>query len=640
MKKFQSLFAAILLIATMACTEKTAETPPPGPRSSSSATDNAELEPSAKGKELRGPGIVEKPVIYQVLPRLFGNTNPTNKPWGTIAENGVGKFNDFTPEVLADIRELGATHIWYTGVLHHALIGDYSEYGITGDDPDVVKGRAGSPYAVKDYYSVNPDLAEDPAKRLEEFRTLVERSHDQSLKVIIDIVPNHVARGYQSQHKPEGVRNFGADDDTSVAYARDNNFYYVTGENFKVPEARDGYRPLGGEAHPLADGKFPERPAKWTGNGARTAQPQQDDWYETVKINYGVRPDGSEDFPQLPKGFSGRGYRDHAEFWADKEVPDSWKKFRDIAHYWLDFGVDGFRYDVAELVPVEFWSYLNASIKQRRPDALLLAEIYQPELYRDFIQLGKMDYLYDKVGSYDAIRAVMEGKGSTDKLVETQAGLLDIAPHMLHFMENHDEQRIASPQFAGNAKAGKPAMLVSATISAAPTLVYFGQELGEPALEDAGFGKASRTTIFDYWSVPSVRRWLEGQSTGEELELRNFYQRLLNFSAHSEALRGGYMEIHSYNRKHNPGYDDRLFAFARWNDSERLLVIANFDGAARELDLKLPGELLRQWQLKDGSHTLVDQLDSTAQATPVAGNKTGKITLQLQPYASHIFRIN
>lgn len=613
MKKIQFIFAAVLLTTATGCAEKN------------------ESKPT--------PKAMEKPVIYQVFPRLFGNTNSSNKPWGTIEENGVGKFNDFTPEVLADIRELGVTHIWYTGVLHHALIGDYSEYGISDDDPDVVKGRAGSPYAVKDYYSVNPDLAEDPAERLQEFRALVERTHDQGLKVMIDIVPNHVARDYQSLDKPGGVRDFGTADDTSVTYARDNNFYYVSGEDFKVPETVDGYRSLNGEAHPLADGRFAESPAKWTGNGARNPQPKQDDWYETVKINYGVRPDGSEDFPQLPADFAGRGYRDHAEFWADKEVPDSWKKFRDIAHYWLDFGVDGFRYDVAELVPVEFWSYLNASIKQRRPDALLLAEIYQPELYRDFIQLGKMDYLYDKVGSYDAIRAIMEGKGSTDKLVETQAGLLDIAPHMLHFMENHDEQRIASPQFAGDAEAGKPAMLVSATISAAPTLVYFGQELGEPALEDAGFGKASRTTIYDYWSVPSVRRWLEGRSIEEELELRNFYRRLLNFSTSSKALRGDYMEIHSYNREHSPGYDDGLFTFARWTGSERLLVIANFRTGNKTLNLQLPAKLLRQWDLKDGNYRLVDQLDPRAVVKLTVGNSRGEIPLQLKPVASHIFRL-
>jgi len=612
MKKFQFLFAAALFATAAGCAEE----------------QESRLEITT----------AEKPVIYQVLPRLFGNTNPTNKPWGTLEENGVGKFNDFTPEVLEEIRDLGATHIWYTGVLHHALIGDYTEYGISADDPDVVKGRAGSPYAVKDYYSVNPDLAEDPARRMDEFRALVERSHAQGLKVIIDIVPNHVARDYRSLGKPDGVRDFGAEDDTSVAYARDNNFYYVTGEDFRVPVAEDGYRPLGGEAHPLADGEFQESPAKWTGNGARDAQPKPDDWYETVKINYGVRPDGSKDFPELSAEWAQKDYSAHAEFWADKDVPDSWQKYRDIAHFWLDQGVDGFRYDVAELVPVEFWSYLNSSIKVRKPNTLLLAEIYQPELYRDFIYLGKMDYLYDKVGTYDGIRAVMEGKGSTDKLAEIQAGLLDIAPHMLHFMENHDEQRIASPEFAGDANIGKPAMLVSAAISAAPTLVYFGQELGEPAAEDAGFGKASRTTIFDYGSVPSVRRWLQGQSSAEVKQLRDFYKRLMNFSTNSEALRGRYREIHGYNRKHGDGYDDQMFAFARWAGDEKLLVIANFGREEKAVELQLPPDLLQEWKLGEGRFEIADQIGSAKGALLVREGE-GEIPLRLQPAAAHIFRL-
>ncbi|MCX2836157.1 alpha-amylase family protein [Microbulbifer thermotolerans] len=616
MKKIQSLFTAALLATAAGCADD--------------ASNSAERKPESLAEE--------KPVIYQVMTRLYGNTNPTNKPWGTLEENGVGKFNDFTPEVLGEIRDLGANYIWYTGALHHALVGDYTEYGIGNDDPDVVKGRAGSPYAIKDYYSVNPDLAENPAQRLDEFRALIERSHEQGLKVIIDIVPNHVARAYHSVQKPEGVRDFGADDDTSVTYARNNNFYYVIGEDFKVPES-DDYKPLNGEPHPLVDGKFHESPAKWTGNGARAAQPDINDWYETVKINFGVRPDGSKDFPELSAEFAQKDYKAHAEFWADKDVPDTWKKFRNIADYWLSFGVDGFRYDMAGMVPVEFWSYLNSSIKMKKPDALLLAEIYTPERYRDYIHLGKMDYLYDKVGTYDTLRAIMAGNESTDALVPLQQSLADIAPHMLHFMENHDEQRIASGEFAGNAEAGKPAMLVSATISAAPTLVYFGQELGEAAAEDAGFGKASRTTIFDYWSVPSVRRWLLGESTEQEKQLRDFYKRLMNFSAASPALRGNYLEIHSYNREHNRGYDGQLFAFARWTEGEKLLVVANFGKESKEVKLQLPPELLQQWALQNGRFEVVDQLGPVKGELLVTEGK-GEISLNLTPFASHIFRVN
>ncbi|MCQ3829252.1 alpha-amylase [Microbulbifer elongatus] len=599
-------------------------------------------EPKAATAEVQSNG---KPVIYQVLPRLFGNTNPTNKPWGTIEENGVGKFSDFTPKALQEIKALGADYIWYTGSLHHAVVRDYSAFGISNDDPDVIKGRAGSPYAVKDYYSVNPDLAEDPARRLEEFKALIERSHDAGLKVIIDIVPNHVARNYQSLAKPEGVRDFGVDDDTRVAYARDNNFYYVPGEPFQVPVAEDGYQPLNGEPHPLIDGAFKEVPAKWTGNGSRAPQPAQGDWYETVKINFGVRPDGSHDFAELPADFAQKDYRAHAAFWADKDVPSSWKKFREITDYWLAFGVDGFRYDMAGMVPVAFWSYLNSSIKMQKPDALLLAEIYQPDLYRDYVHLGKMDYLYDKVGTYDAIRAVMEGKAGTDPLVDIQESLSGIEDNMLRFMENHDEQRIGSPEFAGNPEAGKPAMVVSATISGAPTLLYFGQELGEPGAGDAGFGKASRTTIFDYWSVPTIRRWNnEGQFNNEKLSeseksLRDFYAKLLTFSRQSPALTGEYRDLHRYNREQGQNYTDKLYSFARWSDDERLLVIANFADSDATTTLQLPTALIEEWQLAPGKYTLTNQLTQGSLEMVVADDLSAQLPLTAPALAGQILKV-
>ena len=449
-----------------------------------------------------------KVVIYQVFTRLFGNRQTANIPWGTREQNGVGKFEDFNDKALEGIKQLGVTHIWYTGVPHHALVADYSAYGISGDDPDVIKGRAGSPYAVKDYYNVNPDLARDPAKRMDEFKALVARSHKHGLKVMIDIVPNHVARAYRSSGAPAGVQDFGADDDTSVEYARNNDFYYVPRQPFRVPAWPSDYVVLNGETRPQIDGKFSENPAKWTGNGSRAAQPKFDDWYETVKINYGVKPDGSTDFPRLPADYAGKDWRAHYAFWQGKDVPASWKKFRDITQFWLAQGVDGFRYDMAEMVPVEFWSYLNSAIKHSNPQATLLAEVYNPKQYRDYLHLGKMDYLYDKVDFYDHLKLVMQGKASTDRLVDIQTQYADIEPHLLHFLENHDEQRIASAPFAGDARKGLPAMVVSATIGTAPTMLYFGQDVGEKGDGDAGFGKASRTTIFDYWGVPAHQRWM------------------------------------------------------------------------------------------------------------------------------------
>ncbi len=587
-----------------------------------------------------------KLVVYQVFTRLFGNTNTTNKSWGTIEENGVGKFNDFTDKALTEIKDLGVTHIWYTGVPHHDVIRDYTKYGISNDDPDVVKGRAGSPYAVKDYYNVNPDLAVNVENRLQEFEALVKRSHKNGLKVIIDIVPNHVARNYKSLTNPEGTKDFGADDDKTVAYMVNNNFYYVPKQEFEVPDFLNGYKPLGGENHPLSDREFDENPAKWTGNGSRSPKPSFYDWYETVKVNYGISPDGKKDFDELPEGFDNEDYKKHFNFWKDKTVPDSWIKFRDIALYWIEKGVDGFRYDMAEMVPVEFWSYMNSSIKMKNPDAFLLAEVYNPSLYRDYIRKGKMDYLYDKVQLYDTIKNIMQGKGLTDNIPPIQEDLNDIEHNMLHFLENHDEQRISSPEFAGNPDKAKPAMVVSATISTAPTMIYFGQELGEDGSENAGFGSPSRTSIFDYVGVPALQRWVNakqfdgGQSTIEELELRDFYKRLLNFTISSDALMGKYQDIHQYNREKTLNYNSKVLSFVRWSDNEKLIIVSNFDAVGNHrFELKIPSEIITKWNLQDGEYQLKDQLYSIEEFTLNVQKGEGLVRLKLAPLQSFILQL-
>jgi len=587
-----------------------------------------------------------KKVVYQVFTRLFGNTNTTNQPWGTIEENGVGKFVDFDEKALSELKDLGVTHIWYTGVPHHAVINDYTRYGISNDDANVVKGRAGSPYAVKDYYNVNPDLAVDPYHRLEEFKALIQRTHDKGMKVIIDIVPNHVARNYEGKTNPEGVEDFGTNDDTSVAYSRDNNFYYIPEKEFQVPEWQNGYLPLGGNGNPLLDHSFIERPAKWTGNGSRLPQPDFNDWYETVKINYGVRPNGSKDFEALPESYTHRDYKAHFAFWSDKKLPDSWYKFRDIAMYWLDFGVDGFRFDMAEMVPVEFWSFLNSSIKMANPKAFLLAEVYNPALYRDYIHKGKMDYLYDKVELYDSLKHIMKGYGWTDHIHTVQSGLQDIEHHMLHFLENHDEQRIASPEFVGKAEIAKPAMVVSATISTSPTMMYFGQEVGEDGSENAGFGKPSRTSIFDYIGVPAHQRWMNnkkfdgGQLTREEKSLRNFYKRLLNFTRDSPALMGEYQETHYYNKQHTETYDHRIFSFVRWSDDEQLIIVSNFDTQkSYDINFKLPPELVAKWALDAKEYPLKEKLYEEFNPVLRIEGEVGIIPLKIAPLESFIFKL-
>jgi glycosidase len=587
----------------------------------------------------------ERVVVYQMMTRLFGNTETANRAWGTLEENGVGRFADINDAALAGIAELGTTHVWYTGIPRHAVIRDFTEYGISLDDPDVVKGRAGSPFAIRDYFDVHPDLARDPARRVAEFRELVERTQAHGMGVIIDLVPNHVARNYRSLSPPEAVRDFGMADDVSVAWARDNSFYYIPGECFELPEWPDDYRPLGGEHHPLADGQFEECPARWTGDSGAVVQPGFHDWFETVRLNLGVTPEGEHAFDEVPAELAGADAVDHHAFWQDRDVPASWETFRGVVDFWLDLGVDGFRYDMAQMVPVAFWSYLNSHIRQRHPEAVLIAEFYEPERYRQYLHSGLMDYHYDKVEFYDATRAVMAGEGSTDALIEIQERNADIEHRLLRFLENHDEQRIASPEFAGDARFGKPGMLATAAMGTGPVMLYFGQEVGEPAAEDAGFGRASRTTIFDYFGVPAHQRWMNdgafdgGQLTGDEQALRDFYVSLMSLVSQSPAMMGEYAEIHRANSEATEGYDDRLLSWLRWHGDEQLLLIANFrDQAYPPMDLLVPAEAIAAWQLEEGEHRLVEQIHGDHEAVLQVGDGIGRVSLELAPFDALIFK--
>jgi len=586
-----------------------------------------------------------KPVVYQVFTRLFGNHNTNNKPWGTIEENGVGKFSDFDDTALAGIKKLGVTHLWYTGVMHHAVITDYTSFGLENDDPDVVKGRAGSPYAIKDYYNVNPDLATNPAQRLNEFKQLIGRTHQHDMKVIVDIVPNHVARGYHSTSKPKGVSDFGTNDNKLVEYDVNNNFYYVPGQDFKVPLAENDYQPLGGEKHEMTDGQFSESPAKWTGNGSRAPQPHANDWYETVKVNYGVHPDGQYDFATLPADYANKDWRAHYQFWQGKTVPDSWLKFRDITQYWLNHGVDGFRYDMAEMVPVEFWSYLNSHIKMTNQDAFILAEVYNPKQYRNYIKLGLTDYLYDKVGFYDTLKGIMQDKENTSALVAVQHEVADIETHMLHFLENHDEQRIASPEFAGDARKGMPAMVVSSTISTSPTMLYFAQAMGEDGSETAGFGQPSRTSIFDYIGVPALQRWTNNgkfdgaKLTTAEKALQQFYRTLMNIVADSPALNGEYQSLHAFNLSQMGNYSERQLSFVRWSEDQKLVIASNFNATkTSDFSLGVPHNIVSEWDLTDGEYLLTELIGDTVSTLKVSDG-VGTIDTNLAPLGSVIYQV-
>ncbi|WP_420149380.1 alpha-amylase family glycosyl hydrolase [Spirosoma sp.] len=520
-----------------------------------------------------GVPVMDKLIIYQIFTRLFGNQNTTNRPYGTRDENGVGKFNDINDLALQSIRQFGATHVWYTGILEHATQTDYSHYGIRPDDPIVVKGKAGSPYAVKDYYDVDPDLAVHVPDRMAEFEALVQRSHAYGLKVIIDFIPNHVAREYYSDVKPAGVVDLGQNDDVTVNFSATNNFYYLPGQAFVSPERNEQ------ECSP-SQHRLHEFPAKVTGSGSITASPDANDWYETIKLNYGLNIfDGSRHFDP---------------------IPNTWHQMLDILLYWASKGVDGFRCDMAHYVPVEFWQWATRRVKQRYPDLIFIAEIYDPSLYRPFIFEGGFDYLYDKVGLYDSVRELMEGRGSCYNLTRVwQQESGDFSQHMLRFLENHDEQRIASRFFANNPWAAIPGMTLSATMHTGPVLIYFGQEVGVRAEGAEGFsGDDGRTTIFDYWGLPRWQGWLNGGNfdgarlSDEQRDLRAFYQQLNYLVKGSDAIQNGYFYDLQYvnDNGQSPGYDaHQIYSYLRYTDRQKLLIVCNFSSQhTYETSVRIP----------------------------------------------------
>ena len=513
-----------------------------------------------------------KIVIYQMMTRLFGNKNTTNKFYGSIKENGAGKFNDITNTALDSLKALGISHVWYTGVVAHATMTDYTAFGIRVDDPDVVKGRAGSPYAVKDYYDVDPDLAVDINHRMQEYEALIKRTHMHGLKVLMDFVPNHVARTYYAANKPKGVIGFGENDDTAIAFNPKNDFYYISYKKFIVPS---GTNAGGSNFHsPLKDGEFPESPAKATGNNVFNEHPSIDDWYETVKLNYGV------DYLNNQKTYF-------------NPIPPVWEKMRNILQYWAKKGVDGFRCDMAEMVPVEFWHWVIPEVKKINPALIFIGEAYDTTQYLQYFTKGNFDFLYDKVGLYDGLkRLIRNDSGATVEDISKMWNTSNkpFSSRFLRFLENHDEQRIASGSFAGDPFLTLPAMVVTATLSTSPVMIYFGQEVGEKGADAEGFGgDDGRTTIFDYWGVPAHQQWMNsgkfdgGQLSEKQKRLRIFYKKLLNIAASNVAIRKGiFKEV-----KSNNNLNARQYAYWRITDKQKVLIVANFD-RKRTLNTLIP----------------------------------------------------
>jgi len=547
---------------------------------------------------------MDKVLIYQVFTRLYGNRNVTRKKGGTIADNGCGKMADFTPAVLKDIAKMGISHVWYTGIIRHATQTDYSFYGIPRQHAAVVKGRAGSPYAIADYYDVDPDLAVDVNQRMHEFEQLIERTHAAGLKVIIDFVPNHVARQYKSVCKPKKVKDLGETDDTMMGFDPQNNFYYCPGERFSP--YFDLYH---GETEP-----YLEEPAKATGNDHFDNAPGQNDWYETVKLNYGV------DYYA-----GGIGYFD--------PMPDTWKKMTDILLFWAKKGVDGFRCDMAEMVPAEFWAYATQTVKKKYKQIVFIGEVYNPSEYRHYLFSG-FDWLYDKVGMYDTMRAVICHHLPASAITNAWQATDDIRDHMLYFLENHDEQRIASDFFAADGRKGVPAMIASILMQQNPFMLYAGEEYGEHGMDQEGFsGHDGRTTIFDYWSIDTLCRAAQNKLSQEEKQLFDIHQKTMLLARKEKAVSDGVFFDLMYVNRHL----ERQYAFLRYAEGELLLVVVNFEDRDVVVDVNIPAHAFEYLDMKEKKLIATDLLSKERLAMSL--RKDGSVRMDISSRGGRVWKM-
>ena len=518
---------------------------------------------------------MNKPIIYQMLPRLWGNDKARPKKNGSLTDNGTGKISDIDDKTLEYIKWLGCSHIWLTGMIRHST--QSTEEGCMASHPQFVKGKAGSPYAICDYYDINPYLADNPSNRIDEFKDLIKRSHEAGLKVIIDFVPNHVARDYGRISPEEGHPMLGREDDKSVHWKEENDFIYYPGCELKLPTTC-----------PKDMEPFYEMPAMATGNNCYSSEPGINDWYETVKINY-----------------------------CDYHTP-TWDKMLDIVKYWASMGVDGFRCDMVELVPAGFMKWLIEEVKKEYPSVIFIAEVYKKELYNEYVRNVGFDFLYDKSGLYDTLRTIVEkntdDNGMPVELWQSTMGitrswqfLADLQPYMLNFLENHDEQRFGSDFFGKDAKNTFAPLYVSLFLNTAPFMIYFGEEAGERGMDEEGFsGRDGRTTIFDWWSVGSVRRLRKVIESGdyksldvktlikagmkrEEAEVFVRFAEATRLAASDPAVTMGTTYDLCYCNLSSDGFDkNRHFAFLRDHEDHTILFACNFSDKEAHIRLTIP----------------------------------------------------
>ena len=510
-----------------------------------------------------------KMFIYQVLPRLFGNTNPTREINGDLSVNGVGKFNDFSEKALTEIHSMGFNYIWYTGAIANATHTQYpKKFRISCDNPEVVKGKAGSPYAIKDYYDVNPDYAVDVKNRMTEFENLISRSQKSGLKVIMDFVPNHVARQYQSNHRPKDVTDLGEKDNKEQSFDSNNNFYYLADQVLDLYEIKQG------------ETTYIEEPAKATGNNVFSNRPGKNDWYETIKLNYGV-------------DFSNGHTVNHFE-----PTPSTWIRMKEILAFWASKGIDGFRCDMVEMVPVEFWGWVVPQIKESYPNVIFIAEVYNPNEYYNYVHNGKFDYLYDKVDLYDTLIDVLKEVRPTSDITFAWQHVNNVSDHLLYFLENHDEVRLASDFIAKDPFKAIPAFQLISWMNTNPVMMYFGQELGEASMGESGFsGNDGRTTIFDYWSLDKMIRWNNQHEfntdklTKSEDTLRNKYIEAIKIAESEPCISEGSFYDLMYSNYNNHAFDSaKSYVFLRSYKDAFVLVVNNYADRDVELEVEVPME--------------------------------------------------
>ena len=546
--------------------------------------------------------------IYQLFVRTFGNKNTSPLFDGDKSQNGCGTFANINDNALESLKSLGVTHIWLTGVIRHSSMTSYPELGIKSTHPQITKGKAGSPYSIMDYYDIDPDLAVNPQNRMEEFEETLNRIHEKGMKVIMDFIPNHLAREYKSLCKPYDVEEFGEYDNKNVAFAKDNNFYYCPNQEFVIPTA-NSQQPTATTVTELVEvpwlrqaqpPQYQEFPAKASGNDVFSPYPSVNDWYDAVKLNYGVDYQNNH-----TKHFN--------------TIPNTWYKMLNIMQYWCEKGVDGFRVDMAEMVPVEFWYWAIHELRESH-DAIMIAEIYQPHLYKEYVNAG-FDYLYDKVGLYNTLENIYRYGQRADTITGVWNSLQGLGDVMLRFMENHDEVRLASKHFVGDAFKALPAVAMSALMNRGPFMVYNGQESGEDAEGAVGFsGDDGRTSIFDYAVMPRHQKWMaEGKFDGsdftdEQRKLYDFYKKLLNFRLTSDAINKGafydLMWVNPWYSNFDPQY---VYAFLRYYNQDRLLIVINFNqNESRYCEVKIAEDALEYIGLQNLRNSETQKLRNLA----------------------------